>query len=660
MGVVYKARDPLIGRLVALKTINSSFVDRPRQLERFYQEAQSAGKLQHPNIVTIFELGQEKDTPFIAMEYLDGKNLETTIRRQTDLLFALKIGYIVQICRALEYAHKKREVHRDIKPSNIMVTSEGVVKVVDFGIARLVDFSRTHTNTMIGTPTYMAPELFRKNRADERSDIWAVGVTFYELICSQRPFTGDSYDLIRSIVEDDFPPPSSIAAECSPDLEAVIRHMLQKRPADRYRSMGHVLLHLEPIWNRLRSDSAATLAQRARELYDLGELAKAQDALRRACEIDSANKPVKSLLERVTAELRGSQALPRAGEHLEPQGESGHLQREIQQRVREIRFKIACQEFSDAIDIARQTLTTLGPDADISKLLQAAEVEAREAALLSKIELPALPVQAQGATPNLGAPSATPEGATFHARPDVAVLTPPPASPAKSSVSQAQSRVGGLLPHIPSAPEFRVFLRKPAVWTVAALLLSMTSWAGYHFLVIGVSGPGNPARASEGELKLEVQAERLWQTRQFDQSEQTWQQLAQIKGPLQTEAIQRVSEIEQKRADVQRRFHEGESLLKDKQDYASAQQAFDDVIQLNLWHADDAVKELAVAKQALGMGANLNQEKAHFDQGVQLFQNKQYDKARQEFRAALDLNVPDSPYKTEAKNYINKIRASVS
>lgn len=194
MGVVYKARDPFIGRLVALKTINSNLVDRPDLLERFYQEAQSAGKLQHPNIVTIFELGQEKDTPFIAMEYLDGESLEKNIVKQTDLPLALKVGYIVRICQALEYAHKNRVVHRDIKPGNIMVNSEGVVKVVDFGIARLVDFSRTHTNMMIGTPAYMAPELFRKKKADERTDIWAVGVTFYELICNQRPFTGDGYD----------------------------------------------------------------------------------------------------------------------------------------------------------------------------------------------------------------------------------------------------------------------------------------------------------------------------------------------------------------------------------------------------------------------------------------------------------------------------------
>jgi serine/threonine protein kinase len=316
MGVVYKARDPFIGRLVALKTINSNLVDRPDLLERFYQEAQSAGKLQHPNIVTVFELGQEKDTPFIAMEYLDGDSLEKTIVRQTELPLAMKVGYIVRICQALEYAHKNRVVHRDIKPGNIMVNSEGVVKVVDFGIARLVDFSRTHTNMMIGTPAYMAPELFRKKKADERTDIWAVGVTFYELICYQRPFTGDGYDIIRAIMEDEFPPISSVVPDCTFEVESIIQRMLRKQSAERYQSMEDVLLDLEPVWNRLRASAAASLAERARELYDLGDLPKAQDTLRRARQIDNSNAQAKSLLEKISAELRRTEIQPRVQEHL--------------------------------------------------------------------------------------------------------------------------------------------------------------------------------------------------------------------------------------------------------------------------------------------------------------------------------------------------------
>jgi eukaryotic-like serine/threonine-protein kinase len=316
MGVVYKARDPLIGRMVALKTINSNLVDRPDLLERFYQEAQSAGKLQHPNIVTIFELGQEKDTPFIAMEYLDGDSLEKMITRQMDMPLALRIGYIVRICQALEYAHKNRVVHRDIKPGNIMVSGDGVVKVVDFGIARLVDFSRTHTNMMIGTPAYMAPELFRKKKADERTDIWAVGVTFYELLCYQRPFNGDGYDIISSIMEDEVPSIGATLPDCPAEVESVIARMLKKASAERYQSMEDVLLDLEPVWNRLKTSEAAELAERGRELYELGDLALAHDRLRQARQIDSTNSLAKSLLEKIATQVRRSEVEPKVREHL--------------------------------------------------------------------------------------------------------------------------------------------------------------------------------------------------------------------------------------------------------------------------------------------------------------------------------------------------------
>jgi serine/threonine protein kinase len=510
MGVVYKARDPFIGRLVALKTINSNLVDRPDLLERFYQEAQAAGNLQHPNIVTIFELGKEKDTPFIAMEYLDGESLEKALLRQADLPFVLKVGYIVRICQALEYAHKNRVVHRDIKPANIMVNSDGVVKVVDFGIARLVDFSRTHTNTVIGTPIYMAPELFRKNRADERTDIWAAGVTFYELICYQRPFPGDGYDLIRSIVEDDFPSPSSLVAECTPELEAVIRRMLQKQRSSRYRSMEDVLLHLEPIWNRLRSDAAAALAQRAREFYQLGELAKAQDALRRALQIDISNKPVKSLLEKVTAELHPLEK-DRAGAEKRPEQQEDREQtrKEIQQRVQQIRFKITRGEFSDAIDLARQTLATLGPDTDVSQLLQAAEMEAVERNKRREKQQQYDALKTVAEEEESRSPDAGPELESKHISPAEIVLSDFPVQPqrpasnpstlatslarptsrrkaavprAQSPTSQALNQPEKPLSHAPAAPAFLVLLRKPAVWTLAVLLLSLTSWAAYHFM----------------------------------------------------------------------------------------------------------------------------------------------------------------------------------
>ncbi|MBV8513968.1 MAG: serine/threonine protein kinase, partial [Acidobacteria bacterium] len=149
MGVVYRARDPIINRFVAIKTLTASLTEDLHLRERFYREAQSAGSLQHPNIVTIYDLGEHDRTPYIAMELIDGESLESLILRRASIPVSLKLVYGTQACRAFDYAHKRGIVHRDIKPANVMLTKEGVIKVVDFGIARVVETSKTKTGMLI-------------------------------------------------------------------------------------------------------------------------------------------------------------------------------------------------------------------------------------------------------------------------------------------------------------------------------------------------------------------------------------------------------------------------------------------------------------------------------------------------------------------------------
>lgn len=261
MGEVYKAQDPLIGRLVALKTITHGLAGRPDLLERFNQEARSAGTLQHPNIVTVYELGQEDETPFIAMEFLEGESLESLIERRPVLSISEKLNYVIPVCRALNFAHKRGVIHRDIKPANVMITKEGRVKVVDFGIARQIDSNVTQTDTIIGTLAYMSPQQIRGERADERSDIWATGVMLYELLTFQRPFDGaNQAALVLNISNDSLPPAiRTLVPDCGPALEAVVDRMLSKDIERRYQKMEQVLNAFEPVMQRLHRGSTRTV-----------------------------------------------------------------------------------------------------------------------------------------------------------------------------------------------------------------------------------------------------------------------------------------------------------------------------------------------------------------------------------------------------------------
>jgi serine/threonine protein kinase len=304
MGVVFKARDPFIERLVAVKTITTGIADNPDLLERFRREAQAAGGLQHPNIVTIYEMSEFDGTPFIAMEYLEGTSLENTIGRKLRLPLAHKLGYLVQACRALDYAHRRGIIHRDIKPANIMVTSEGVVKVVDFGIARIVDTAKTQTGGLLGTLSYMSPEQVRGRHADQRCDVWALGVVMYELLSYRRPFEGENHAaLLMSILEQEPRAIREFLPECTPALENVVQRTLRKDEALRYPTMEALLVDLEPIWTSLQKEAVQKQVSQGRELMKSGKLEEASELLRKALSIDAGNVAAKTLFDQVSASL---------------------------------------------------------------------------------------------------------------------------------------------------------------------------------------------------------------------------------------------------------------------------------------------------------------------------------------------------------------------
>lgn len=388
MGIVYKARDPLIGRLVALKTITSGLSGKPELLERFYQEARSAGALQHPNIVTIFELGKEGDIPFIAMEFLEGDSLEKIVHRRDELPLSKKIGFMAQICSALDYAHKHGVIHRDIKPGNIMLTKDGTVKVVDFGIARLVDTSKTQTGLMIGTPAYMSPQLLRGERADAQADIWALGVMLYELIAYQRPFLGDNpAALMWAIISQQPKPLHDVAPGCPAELEEVVGKMLEKESPLRLQTMEDVLLELDPLYKRLQRDRLGELVAQSQQLIQNQELQRAQALLREALHLDSSNAEAKTLLDRVGAEIRRVQTEARAKEQVaKAQGlfdagrfEEAKIEAEVAVRID--------TKYEPARDLAARVKASIDRIKTIQEKLQAAKLRIAEGGLAEADQL---------------------------------------------------------------------------------------------------------------------------------------------------------------------------------------------------------------------------------------------------------------------------------
>jgi len=242
MGVVYLGRDPKIGRVVAIKTLALSEEFEGDALidarARFFREAETAGRLQHPNIVTIFDAGEEHDLAYIAMEFLKGADLAPACQAGQLLPVATVLSITARVADALDYAHAHQVVHRDIKPANIMFDSAtDAVKVTDFGIARITDSSKTRTGLVLGTPSFMSPEQLAGKKVDGRTDVYSLGVTLFQLLTGSLPLRGDSMpELMHKIASVDAPDVRQLRPELSPAVAQVVARALHKRPESRYQT----------------------------------------------------------------------------------------------------------------------------------------------------------------------------------------------------------------------------------------------------------------------------------------------------------------------------------------------------------------------------------------------------------------------------------------
>lgn len=242
MGVVYEGFDPLIERTVALKTIRKDLLDHDQLdeiLSRFKREAQAAGRLNHPGIVTVYEYGEEGEIAFIAMEYVRGRELKEFLDKNKRFSLGVIVKIMTQLLDALAYSHRHGVVHRDVKPANIIVLKDGRVKVTDFGIAHIESSSLTQFGDVLGTPSYMSPEQFTGETVDARSDLFSAGVILYHMMTGEKPFPGKAMTTIMHRVINAAPiKPSELNFKVPSVLDELVVKALAKRPADRFQSAG--------------------------------------------------------------------------------------------------------------------------------------------------------------------------------------------------------------------------------------------------------------------------------------------------------------------------------------------------------------------------------------------------------------------------------------
>jgi len=237
MGVVYKARDPWRGTDVAVKVLPPDMADEEELVARFRREAESASTLDHPNIIRVYDYGEAEGLLFMVMELLQGVDLKVLIEQGTVGPMPRKFSIMVQVADALGYVHARDIVHRDLKPGNIHVEADGRAKVMDFGLVRLADSEMTRAGTVMGSPSYMAPEQMRGRKADARSDIFSLGAVYYELLSGKRAFPGKGiHQILMAVMTSEPPPLVQVASDVPAPLAEVVTRCLGKDPDTRYQN----------------------------------------------------------------------------------------------------------------------------------------------------------------------------------------------------------------------------------------------------------------------------------------------------------------------------------------------------------------------------------------------------------------------------------------
>jgi len=366
MGLVYRAFDRQLNREVAIKTVTEGFTGDQEMLQRFYREAAKTGALKHPNIVIVYDLGEQDGFPYIVMEYLSGDPLDKMIQTGKPQPLAFKLHILEQVCYALGYAHRNDVIHRDVKPANVIVQPDGIAKLLDFGIARQekTDGHLTRTGHVIGTLQYMAPERLKSAPFDGRSDIFSVGVMMFQLLTGQLPFGGD-YSIVQKILTEKHAPLSQFVERYPQALDGILDRAMAKDPDDRYASADEMANELGSVVQDLKREQVSEWIQRAEQLVKEEQYTTARDVLLRLLKVDSQHTGARQLIAQVQQNLN------------------------IRQKAEQIRqFRgladqaVAEKRYDEAIDHLQQARGLDPSNAELSELLESVREKKRRKALV--------------------------------------------------------------------------------------------------------------------------------------------------------------------------------------------------------------------------------------------------------------------------------------
>jgi tetratricopeptide (TPR) repeat protein len=384
MGVVYEALDPKLERHVAIKMILGA---TPGLLARFDREARSTGSLQHQNIVTIYEFGDQEGSPYLVMEYLEGMSLDTAISTGRALSLATKLSICVDVCNGLNYAHDRGIIHRDIKPGNVMLLEDGSVKIVDFGIARIGDTGASRTE-VVGSLHYMSPEQFQSLPLDRRTDIFSTGVVLYQMLTGALPFqaAGGEAAVMYRIINEDPAPLSSYLQDYPVELDEILRKALAKNRDLRYPSARDLAFDLMAVVDREKRQEVQQWMKRADLAMQRTEWTKAEESLRQVLKVDKHHTPAHQLLSQVQVRIREQRKVDQVRQ-LRIQADEAFLDRRYDDALRTIDQAVSIDETNKDLLSLRASIQEARSRASRLKLALRRAEEAHHAGDLEEAKL---------------------------------------------------------------------------------------------------------------------------------------------------------------------------------------------------------------------------------------------------------------------------------